>query len=156
MCAALLCPTDAGADVDPITDFVNKMNGVWLIGVIGNMNHFSWVRIKSHSPGDWYGSAEFLSGDDLSMNIPYWPCSGTGSWEIPQKPDSIVFTLPKSCPSTVETEYTFEFNTGSGYPKGAIRSAKVSPLSGGQAIEGYEFPDSQCNAQMTSCIDPLK
>jgi len=28
-------------------------------------------------------------------------------------------------------------------------------LSGKTALVGYKFPDSQCNADMTSCIDPL-
>jgi len=150
-------PADAPTDVDQITAFVYQMNGIWLVGWGGGMNHYSWVRITSDQPGSWGGKADFLAGDDLVANAPYWPCSGQGTWNIPAKPYSIIFMFPSSCPSGLEFEYTFDpFTTPSGYPKGAILAATVTPLSGGSPIEGYKFPDSQCAADMSSCVDPLK
>jgi len=121
------------------------------------MNHFSWVSIRSTSPGSWGGTADFLSGDNLFANSPLWPCSGQGTWMIPQKPNSIFLGFPTSCPSGLEAEYSFEpFSSPSGYPKGAILAAKVMPLSGNPPLDGYKFPDAQCNADMTSCTDPLQ
>ncbi len=120
------------------------------------MNHYSWVRIRSNSPGGWGGTADFLAGDDLAINFPYWQCSGQGQWDIPQKPSSILFTFPASCPSGIQGEYTFDpFHAPGSYPKGAILAATVTPLSGSPGLEGYKFPDTQCNAEMTSCIDPF-
>jgi hypothetical protein len=147
---------DVPAEVDSVTAVNNQMNGIWLMGWMGDMNHFSWVRIRSDSPGGWGGTADFLAGDDLTINSPYWRCSGQGRWNIPQKPHSILFTFPASCPSGIEMEYTFDrFYAPGSYPKGAILAASVTPLSGSSALEGYKFPDTQCNADMTSCIDPL-
>jgi len=161
MCAALSCPeedasADVDADVDTITAFVNTMNGIWLVGWSGGLRHYSWVRITSDSSGQWTGTAEFLSGEDISSNSPYWACSGKGTWMIPQKVNSILFTFPSSCPSGIEMEYTFEFSLPMPYPPGASLAAVVSPLSGSQKLEGYKFPDSQCDATMSTCIDPFK
>ena len=151
-----LSAVDVPADVGSMTAFIDQMNGIWLVGWMGDMNHFSWVRIRSDSPRSWGGTADFLAGDDLAINFPYWPCSGQGQWNIPQKPYSILFTFPASCPSGIEMEYTFDrFYAPGSYPRGAILAATVTPLSGSSALEGYKFPDTQCNADMTSCIDPL-
>lgn len=75
---------------------------------------------------------------------------------IPAKPRSILFTFPASCPSSMQAEYTFDpFREPGSYPKGAILSATVTSLSGTITLQGYRFPDAQCNADMTSCSDPL-
>jgi hypothetical protein len=147
---------DVPADVDSITAFNLQISGIWLIGWMGDMNHYSWVRIRNDSPSSWGGTADFLAGDDLVINAPYWQCSGQGQWMIPQKPHSILFTFPASCPSGNEEEYTFDrFRAPGSSPQGAILAATVTPLSSSPTLEGYKFPDTQCNADMTSCIDPL-
>jgi hypothetical protein len=75
---------------------------------------------------------------------------------ISQQLYSIWFTFPASCPSGIERGYTFDpFQPPGSYSKGAILAATVTPPSGSSALEGYKFPDMQCNADMTSCIDPL-
>jgi len=67
----------------------------------------------------------------------------------------MLITFPSSCPVKME-EYVFNpFYAPTGYPKGAILTATITTLSGKTALVGYKFPDSQCNADMTSCIDPL-
>jgi hypothetical protein len=147
---------DIPADVDSIDTFINQMNGIWLIGWMGDKNHYSWVRIRSNSPSSWGGTADFLAGDDLTINSPYWQCTGQGQWMIPQKPYSILFTFPASCPSGNQGEYTFDpFRASGSFPKGAILAATVTPLSGSPGLTGYKFSDTQCNADMTSCLDPL-
>ena len=152
-------PVDAGGDVDTITAFVEQLNGIWLVGRSGGLNHYSWVRVRRAALGDWSGTAEFLSGDTLTTNAPFWPCSGQGSWTIPAKPYSILFTFPAGCPAGLETEYTFDpiSTPASTYPKGAVLQAIVTPLATGPAsLDGYKFPDTQCDAAMTSCADPLQ
>lgn len=147
---------DTPQEVDQITAFLQSLNGVWLIGWIGDLNHFSWARFRSAQPGDWYGTVDILAGGDMALNAPYWPCSGQGEWMIPQKVNSVYITFPASCPDGIEPEYTFESFHGPGpYPGGAILAATMSTL-GGTSLEGYKFPDSQCNAAMTSCSDPLQ
>ena len=147
---------DVPADVDSMTAFIEQMNGIWLVGWTGDLNHYSWVRIRSDSPGSWGGTADILAGNDLAINSPYWECSGQGQWMISQQLYSIWFTFPASCPSGIERGYTFDpFQPPGRYPKGAILAATVTPPSGSSALEGYKFPDMQCNADMTSCIDPL-
>jgi len=147
---------DVPADVDNIRLFMDQINGIWLIGWMGDMNHFSWVRIRIVSPGLGAGTADFLAGDDLAINFPYWQCSGLGNFLFSEKPNSILFTFPASCPSGIQREYVFDpFRAPGSYPKGAILSATVTPLSGSSALVGYKFPDTQCLADMTSCSDPL-
>jgi hypothetical protein len=148
--------SDGALDVSNMTDFITLMNGIWLVGWMGDLNHYSWVRIRSNPAGSGTGTADFLAGNDLAINSPYWQCSGQGQWMIPQKPDSILFTFPLTCSSLIEREYTFDPMQSPGtYPRGAILMATVTPLSDSAAVAGYKFPDTQCNADMTSCSDPL-
>ena len=147
---------DVPAEIGTGTSFIDQMDGIWLVGWMGDMNHFSWVRIRVVSPGLGAGTADFLAGDDLAINSPYWQCSGLGKFLSSEKPNSILFTFPTSCPSSIQREYTFDrFREPGTYPKGAILSATVTPLSGGSALQGYKFPDTQCSADMTTCSDPL-
>ena len=147
---------DVATAVDTMPSFIDQIDGIWLVGWMGDMNHFSWVRIGVVSRGLGAGSADFLAGDDLTINSPYWQCSGQGRFVASEKPNSILFTFPASCPSGIEREYTFDpFQSPGSYPKGAILAATVTPLSGVSALQGYKFPDTQCNADMTSCSDPL-
>ena len=89
------------------------------------------------------------------MNAPYWPCSGQGTWAIPQKPFSVYVMFPASCPDGLDPEYTFDsFQAPGAYPKGAVLAASLSTLNGAH-LEGYKFPAAQCAADMSSCQDPL-
>ncbi len=127
-----------------------KFAGTWLIGWAGNLNHYSWVRL------DVDGTASFLDGALLAINAPFWDCSGMGSWIPTAKIDTVGLTFPSSCNLGFES-YTFtkiEPATGP-FPKGAIDHATLEPLTSTQLVEGFRFPDSQCDAAMTICTDPL-
>lgn len=123
------------------------LEGIWLIGWAGGLNHFSWVRISSG------GVAEFLDGADLYGNAPIW-CSGAGSWIYTAKPETVGLYLPSAC--TGFEPLTFEaFTTPPSWVKGSILVASVSTGIAGQYYEAYKFPPSQCDAAMTSCADPF-
>lgn len=136
------------------TGFPSGLQGIWLIGWSGGMNHFSWVRFGGTSYG---GTADFLAGEDLPANAPFWPCTGQGSWMVTAKPDTLQLDFPASCSMPMEV-LTFESFGGapSGYPPGAIMTATIESLTfPGSYLEGYKFPDSQCAADMSSCQNPF-
>ena len=150
--AATDAPSDSSLPPDPDT-FAEMLNGVWLIGWSGGMNHFSWVRL-SGGP-QWGGDAEFLAGDDLFANAPIWECSGLGSWMITAKPYTIGLQFPSSC-SIGFASYTFlTMLPATGYPPGAIVQASLEDLAYPNApMEGYKFPSDWCDPTMTTCPDP--
>ncbi len=136
--------------------FPALMEGTWLIGWSGGMNHYSWVRLSGATGS---GTAEFLAGDTLTVNTPYWACSGKGTWMMTAKPYTIGLYFPSSCTLGFWSATFSSFQVPGGYPKGAVLSASVQPLATpppALAIEGYKFPPSQCDAAMTTCTDPLK
>jgi hypothetical protein len=150
-------PVVDAAGLDAITAFVEQMSGVWLVGWDGGLRHYSWVRIRRASLGDWTGTAEFLSGSTLASNAPFWPCSGRGSWMIPAKPNAILLRFPEGCPADLESQYTFDpFAPPPPFPRGAILSASVADLRGEIPLTGFKFPDAQCDAAMTTCTDPFR
>jgi hypothetical protein len=150
-------PHDGGSPQDGGSNFFDTLDGIWLMGWSGGLRHYSWVRFVVQGPGA--GEADFLSGDTLSSNTPYWNCSGKGSWTIAAKPDTVQLFLPASCGAPTFEVYTFlslmPIPPG-GYPKGAILggNAETNPPNG-LTLEAYKFAPSQCDASMTSCIDPF-
>jgi hypothetical protein len=151
-------PEDAGSPMDGgWGGFPSTLEGIWLIGWSGGLNHYSWVRFVVPDPGG--GDADFLSGDTLSVNAPYWNCSGKGSWALTQKPDTVQLFFPASCGVPSVEVYTFlslmPVMPG-GYPKGAILAGNVQENPQvGMILEAYKFAPTQCDAAMTSCTDPF-
>jgi hypothetical protein len=144
---------DATFDVNYSDQFLTAVQGTWLVGSSGGTTNYSWLRLTRDAPSVF--TAYVQSGQDLTGNTPFWPCSGQGDWFLSQLRYSMLITFPSSCPVKME-EYVFNpFYAPTGYPKGAILTATITTLSGKTALVGYKFPDSQCNADMTSCIDPL-
>lgn len=133
-------------------DFANMLDGVWLIGWSGGMNHYSWVRL-SGAP-QWGGDAEFLAGEDLFANLPFWNCSGKGSWMITAKPYTIGLQFPSHC-SLGFTSFTFVTVQPASYPTGAVLYATLEDLAEpGLPVEGFKFHSNWCDPAMSSCPDP--
>lgn len=140
---------DASADAG---DFPANLDGIWLIGWSGGMNHFSWVRISGGSA--WGGEAVFLADSGILSNLPFWNCNGAGSWTATQKINTIAFYFPSSCSLGMEA-YTFvSFDVPSGGPSKATLHATIEGAKPGQLLDGYRFPLDQCDAAMTTCKDP--
>lgn len=133
-----------GVDMGPFSD---QAVGTWLIGWSGGLNHFSWLRLEPS------GVARVLDGADLSVNIPFWECSGAGTWMLTAKPNTVGVYFPASCNVGFES-LTFTLVPSTGYPPGVILAASIETASS-QPIEGYKFPHSICDAQLTTCKDPL-
>jgi hypothetical protein len=129
---------------DPLQKFI----GTWLIGWSGGMNHYSWLRIQPDNV------ARVLDGSALSGNLPFWPCNGLLNWHLAAKPDTIAIYLPGGCSPTFVPLTFSNLAPATGYPKGATLSASVE-VSDTQVVEAYKFPHAQCDAELTSCVDPL-
>jgi hypothetical protein len=141
--------------------FPAVLEGVWLIGWSGGMNHFSWVRFsKMATPSMTKKDAWVLAGTGIISNLPQWDCSGKASYWMGAAASTIYLDIPAtSCATGVATSkgYVFsDFNTsGAGAPKDVILSAKVKVQATLQTLEGYKYPDTWCDATMTSCKKPF-
>lgn len=151
-------PADAAIS-DASGSFPYTLDGIWLVGWIGGLNRFSWVKFQATSPSS--GKAWILDGKGLSGGtVPYWNCSGATTWNITSKPGTLQLQMPDAnCNGYKSSSYTFsgiKAMTAS-YPKGATHQATVTAYQGSTPaqISGYKFPASQCDAAMAKCIDPL-
>lgn len=126
-----------------------QLDGIWLVGWSGGLNHYSWVRFDAD------GTAHVLDGSAIGTNAPYWPCSGTGSWLFAQKPETVFLTLPAGCATPGEslTFSSFKAPEG-GFPKGAVLGATLE-ASATPSLEAWKFAGGQCNAAFTVCEDPF-
>jgi hypothetical protein len=124
-----------------------KFIGTWLIGWSGGMDHYSWVRLEPA------GLARFLDGAELSGNAPFWNCNGAGSWHLAAKPDTVALYFPAGCDPAFAALTFANLAPATGYPPGAILTGSVE-WSPTQTVEAYKFPDTQCDALMTTCTDP--
>ena len=149
--ADLAKPVDRGGPEAPIP-FLGPLEGIWLVGWSGGLNHFSWVRFTV--AGQTQGKAEFLKGKELRFNQPLWDCDGVGSWTITAKPDTIQIHFPPAC-NLPWVAYTIgPYGPPGNYPPGAILEAPFAAQPG-QAVGGYKYPPGQCDAGLTKCVDPL-
>ena len=143
-------PVDQGGPDAPLP-FPVPLEGIWLVGWTGHVNHYSWVRFTV--AGRVQGRADFLSGKDLPINGPFWSCDGQGDWTITQKADTVQLRFPAAC-KLADAAFTFSgFAPAGAYPLGAILDATVSGQGG--SYQGFKFPPAQCDAAMTICTNPL-
>ncbi len=168
--SALGLDTGAGVFKDTITGAVDSgtgqagdvkagtlqelVQGVWLIGWSGGMEHYSWVRFASPTSGS-LGTAWILDGKAMNINMPLWPCNGKTTWSLGSQPSSVQLHLPSpKCNGKKSILLSFANPVAAGaFPKGAILAVMAlanPPLS------AFKFADSQCDAAMTSCKDPFK
>jgi hypothetical protein len=146
-------PLDAhSVDMPSYSDYSKLLGGIWLVGWSGGLGHYSWVRLSS-TPG---GPADFLAGDDLPSNTPYWPCSGQGTWDPTAAPYALMLRLPSSCPSGTSGYFVFQ---GLPEPPTLLPGASfgmISPSIGtAPPTEWWRFPDNQCDEAMSACRSPF-
>ena len=149
---------DATLTSDGNAGFPQVLDGVWLVGWMGGLNRFSWIRFSVTSLA---GGTAIINRGELSGGgtVPYWDCSGSTTWNITAKPDTIQLHYPSSlCTGTKSGTFTFTSIKpfADPYPNGAQLVAAIQALTSSPAtISGYKFPPDQCDAAMTSCKDPL-
>jgi hypothetical protein len=129
----------------------NLEDGVWLIGWAGGLDHFSWVRFVFTTGTQ--GSIELLTPDQPTFT-PYFPCEGMGLFSIDEATSEALMQLPAACAQT--TTLGFESFSPAGGPPSAILTAAIQDQSVGQAISGYKYASSHCNAAFTTCGDPYQ
>lgn len=136
------------------------LHGTWLIGWSGGMNHFSWVRISTDAGAQ--GVALYNAGANLSVNAPYWPCTGKGSWDLVSKPNAFRLTLPAGCTikSLVVTLVDPQPPKQGSWPKGPIlwSTAEIYHPDTGttqKSMGAYKYADSVCDATLSTCTGPL-
>ncbi|MBW2733745.1 MAG: hypothetical protein JRH20_15260 [Deltaproteobacteria bacterium] len=137
--------------------FPQVLEGVWLVGWVGGLNRFSWVRFTLTSATG--GSAEILAGTFSLGTVPYWGCSGVGSWNVTSEAQTIQLHYPSSeCTGMRSEDFTFISiaSVTEDYPRGAQLAATIeADSSSPSTISGYKFPLSQCAPDMSGCMDPL-
>jgi hypothetical protein len=140
-------------------NFPTGMQGTWLLGWAGDMNHYSWIRLSALSdvttdpstPGD--GTIEILAGQDaIVVNDPFWPCSGQGRWFITQRPETFELWLPSTCSSGATEVYTVTSRESAipSFLPGCLLHITLGRDSGAP-LEACKYPDSQCDATMATC-----
>ena len=123
------------------------LEGIWLIGWSGGAHHFSWLRIEADF------KLTVNDGAGLFANLPFYECNGAGEWNLAAKPETVFLLLPAPCAAG---PLTFTAWTGeTSWPKGCLQSAIVESDTLGMSITACRFPLDQCDATMSTCIDPL-
>jgi hypothetical protein len=130
--------------------FPAMVAGTWLIEVGSGTVRSSWVRLE----GAEGGRADILAnGSSKAGARSLYDCSGTGSWQLAAKPNTVFLYLPAGCATDATVLQTFTFDEeGPPGPAGALRSFTLS--DGLPPAMAHKFPDSFCNAAFTSCAEP--
>ena len=162
-------PDVVAADVARAGDmnlhFPEVLEGVWLVGWSGGLNHYSWVRFGHASMPSPVSKADawILDGKDLLSNAPIWNCSGKTTWYMGAAADTAYLDFPSpSCLQTAAGPATMMGYVFSDYapptatdPRGAVLLATVKDQPTLRAWQGFKFPDDWCDANMTTCKNPF-
>jgi hypothetical protein len=103
--------------------------------------------------------AWILDGKKIANNVPFWSCSGKGSYWMGAAGNTIYLDFPsKSClAGRAMKGYVFSEIAAAGAtaPVRAILAATVSDQATLRRYKGYKFPAAWCDAAMTSCKAPF-
>jgi len=145
----------AGASTGPTT-FPEYLEGLWLIGWSGGLDHYSWVRLSV----DPLAARFRAKPSDAKSVTGYYGCDGKGSWNMTAKPRTIFLNLPAGCPTgAAAPQQALTFGDSAPpntYPVGAIlRVTFVTDAPSQQQLTGFRFPDDTCDLDLTTCADPF-
>jgi hypothetical protein len=136
--------------------FFTELEGLWLIGWSGGLHHYSWVVFEVTSV--FGGNATILDGSKLSSNSPFFNCNGATTFNLASRPRTVQLHLPSAtCHNGLRSvAITFEaLSPSPSFPRGATHGAVVTIASVSVGLSAFKFPRNQCDAKMSSCIDPL-
>jgi hypothetical protein len=139
----------------------SELPGTWLIGWTGGLEHYSWIRCLAYDVS-LGGRVEILNVEgNVAVWTSYLGCEGRGTWYLTAMPNTIELRLPVGCSQDARVEVIFvSFRAGPGvgmFTKAiGVANVQVTGLSpsGGNPINAFRYPDSQCDAAMTSCQLP--
>jgi hypothetical protein len=125
------------------------IDGIWLIGWSGGLEHYSWLRFTSSGFG--FGTVEILDPMGNAAWAPYF-CSGKGSFGMTQQPGTI--GIMGAC-SKLYVLHWIDFYPPGAFPQGAILASHVDDLTGNMmTLDGWKFGANQCDASFTMCTLP--
>jgi hypothetical protein len=146
-----------GSRADANLKFPAVLEGLWLIGWSGGMNHFSWVRLGALGSGV-KSKAWINAGKNIFANAPLLDCSGETSWFIGAALHTAYVDLPSaSCLSgKSNVGWVFEsYRAPDALAPGALLMATVKDQATLNPMSGYKFPDDWCDAALTHCKSPF-
>jgi hypothetical protein len=152
--------TERGASADLDLSFPAVLEGVWLVGWSGGMNHYSWIRFSAFVSYGKKSEARVLVGKEILSNTPYFGCGGQITWWMGAAARTAYLDFPStSCdPSGIATVgYVFSEVTppdGSS-PPGTLLKATLKEQATLKAISGFKLPADTCDAAMTTCKSPF-
>jgi hypothetical protein len=125
--------------------------GPWMFGWAGGLDHYSWVRFNFVNATQ--GSVDVIDSECPSCTG-YWPCEGVGLFSAEPGTHSLILQLPEGC-NNEGHDIVFEaLKAPGGFPMSAVVAADVT--DDGNAIEGYRYPKSFCDATFKTCGDPFQ
>jgi hypothetical protein len=150
---------DASSDVVDLdamtfTEFCQFLSGIWLVGWSGGLNHYSWIRFSSDASNCIEGRIDILDPPNGAPWSPFWPCQGTGRWTLTQRPQTVQLSLPPGCGDDATDVFTFVAPAPApSWPAGTLFQVTLERTVSG-TFDGFKYPDSQCDADMTTCQSP--
>ncbi len=125
--------------------------GVWLIGWEGGSLHFSALRLPPEADGGYAGEVELLADPGIDHNVPFFDCSGVGTFTVGANSANFTIEPPPDCDGTMERRL-FMFS-GFGDAGGRWGSTLMATVEGtpDTAVVGYWFPPETCDATMSRC-----
>jgi hypothetical protein len=128
-----------------------------LAGWSGGLDHYSWMKFTQSAPGQPNGQWAALDLACASCTG-YFPCEGNDGLFISSSAPAPTLTLqyPQACSGATSETWTIQgFVSPVSFPPGALLQMNVQVGSGGQMIQAFQYPSSQCNAGFTSCTSPF-
>jgi hypothetical protein len=126
---------------------------VWLIGRHGGLEHFSWVRFDFVDATR--GSIE-VRDPLVEINIPLFPCAGTGLFIADPEQSELVLQAP-TCEEGVEglrLRWSDPVAPNEIVP-GAVAAVRLSDLDEERTLEAYLHPFAFCDPDFTRCDNPF-
>ena len=137
----------AGADL--AASIPADLDGIWLIGWSGGLEHYSWLRFQSTGFG--FGDVTILDPMGNGSWTPYF-CAGKGTFGITQQLDTIQITA--ACGQMYILHWT-DFYPPGPFPQGAILASHVDDLTANMmTLDGWKFDAAQCDVNFTMCTLP--
>lgn len=147
----------SGSSAASLPDY---LPGLWILGWSGGLDHYSWVRFSPYDATQG-GRIDLLDSPDSGAWDPFFACEGMGRWYLTARPQTVELWLPTLCGQDAKFTFTVE-SVGPASPVGIFAKASQqaslqttsSTSTGGNPITAFKYPDSQCDAAMTTCKAP--
>lgn len=143
--------SSSGAGGSPPDLLTELAAGPWMFGWAGGLDHFSWVRFNFVNATQ--GSVDVLDAECPSCTG-YWGCEGQGLFSADPAHQSLILQLPQGCNNEGHDLVVQALKPPGGFPMSATLEASLT--DDGNAISGYQYPKTFCDATFKMCGDPFQ